>query len=123
MLYTFAHMGNWVSVSLTIFLFVNLPPIASVVDRAEYWLSILKVVTIVIFIILGIAVNAGGNTTHHYTASETRNPTRTIPRVVKLVFFRLVFYLCFSLMIPQLNIHFVADHSFRGNPEFSYFIH
>ncbi|KAI9733782.1 MAG: hypothetical protein M1818_007049 [Claussenomyces sp. TS43310] len=32
----------------------------------EYWLSLLKVVTIVIFILLGIAVNAGGNTAHHY---------------------------------------------------------
>ncbi|KAF1350202.1 amino acid transporter-like protein [Delphinella strobiligena] len=32
----------------------------------EYWLSLLKVVTIIIFIILGIVVNAGGNTAHHY---------------------------------------------------------
>ncbi|GAA6061885.1 hypothetical protein JCM10212_000526 [Sporobolomyces blumeae] len=32
----------------------------------EYWLSILKVVAIVIFFFLGIAVNAGGNTTGDY---------------------------------------------------------
>ena len=32
----------------------------------EYWLSLLKVITIIIFIILGIAVNCGGNTDHHY---------------------------------------------------------
>lgn len=36
----------------------------------EYWLSLLKVVTIIIFIFLGIAVNAGGNTAHHYIGAE-----------------------------------------------------
>ncbi|EEA21457.1 Basic amino-acid permease [Talaromyces marneffei ATCC 18224] len=34
--------------------------------EAEYILSILKVVTIVIFIVLGIVVNCGGNTSHQY---------------------------------------------------------
>ncbi|KAL1747088.1 amino acid permease-domain-containing protein [Schizophyllum fasciatum] len=32
----------------------------------EYWLSLLKVITVVIFIILGILVNVGVNTDHHY---------------------------------------------------------
>ncbi|KAI6026344.1 amino acid permease-domain-containing protein [Pisolithus microcarpus] len=32
----------------------------------EYWLSFLKVATIVIFIIVGILVNVGVNTSHHY---------------------------------------------------------
>ncbi|KAF7315249.1 AA-permease domain-containing protein [Mycena indigotica] len=32
----------------------------------EYWLSILKVATIVVFIIIGILVNVGVNTDHHY---------------------------------------------------------
>ncbi|KAF2665585.1 hypothetical protein BT63DRAFT_417136 [Microthyrium microscopicum] len=36
----------------------------------EYWLSLLKVITIIIFIILGIAVNAGGNKAHHYIGGE-----------------------------------------------------
>ncbi|KAH6712593.1 amino acid transporter-like protein [Leptodontidium sp. MPI-SDFR-AT-0119] len=36
----------------------------------EYWLSLLKVVTIVIFIILGIVVNCGGNTEHRYLGSH-----------------------------------------------------
>jgi AAT family amino acid transporter len=36
----------------------------------EYWLSLLKVITITIFIILGIAVNAGGNKRHHYIGGE-----------------------------------------------------
>ncbi|KAG2421141.1 hypothetical protein HFD88_000757 [Aspergillus terreus] len=36
----------------------------------EYWLSLLKVVTIIIFIILGIAVNCGGNTDHKYIGDK-----------------------------------------------------
>ncbi|CAN9121529.1 unnamed protein product [Alternaria alternata] len=105
----------------------------------EYWLSLLKVVTIIIFIILSIAVNAGGNTDYGYiggkywtigdapfvggiggfasvfvtasfayggtesiaiTAGETRDPARTLPRVVKNVFWRiLLFYILTAIMI------------------------
>lgn len=36
----------------------------------EYWLSLLKVITIIIFIILGIAVNCGGNTTGEYIGTR-----------------------------------------------------
>jgi AAT family amino acid transporter len=36
----------------------------------EYWLSLLKVITIIIFIILGIAVNLGANQDHHYLGSH-----------------------------------------------------
>jgi len=93
----------------------------------EYWLSLLKVVTIVVFIILGIAVNCGANTDNQYiggrnwwigdapfvggvggfasvfvtaafayggtesiaiTAGETKNPSKTLPRVIRNVFWR-----------------------------------
>ncbi|KAF2807383.1 uncharacterized protein BDZ99DRAFT_465274 [Mytilinidion resinicola] len=36
----------------------------------EYWLSLLKVVTITIFMILGIAVNCGGNRDHKYIGAK-----------------------------------------------------
>ncbi|KAH8712375.1 putative amino-acid permease PB1C11.02 [Beauveria bassiana] len=36
----------------------------------EYWLSLLKIITIIAFIFVGIAVNAGGNTAHHYIGGE-----------------------------------------------------
>ncbi|KUJ19567.1 amino acid transporter-like protein [Mollisia scopiformis] len=36
----------------------------------EYWLSLLKVVTITVFILLGIAVNCGGNTSHTYLGAH-----------------------------------------------------
>jgi AAT family amino acid transporter len=38
--------------------------------EVEYWLCLLKVVTIIIFIILSIAVNAGGNTAHEYIGGK-----------------------------------------------------
>lgn len=41
-----------------------------VYGEIEYWLSLLKVVTIVIFIILGIAVNCGGNQMHEYIGGK-----------------------------------------------------
>ncbi|CAL5873093.1 uncharacterized protein PFLUO_LOCUS7362 [Penicillium psychrofluorescens] len=41
-----------------------------VYGEVEYWLSLLKVITIVIFIILGIAVNCGGNTEHEYIGGK-----------------------------------------------------
>ena len=33
----------------------------------EYWLSLLKIIAVVIFFFIGIAVNAGGNTTGEYS--------------------------------------------------------
>ncbi|KAG9245350.1 amino acid transporter-like protein [Calycina marina] len=36
----------------------------------EYWLSLLKVMTIIIFILLGIAVNCGGNTSNTYLGAH-----------------------------------------------------
>ncbi|KAH7175049.1 amino acid permease [Fusarium flagelliforme] len=36
----------------------------------EYWLSILKVITIVAFIVIGIVVNCGGNTDDHYIGGK-----------------------------------------------------
>lgn len=36
----------------------------------EYWLSLLKVITIIVFIIVSIVVNAGGNVDGHYIGGE-----------------------------------------------------
>ncbi|KAJ9268130.1 hypothetical protein DTO212C5_5818 [Paecilomyces variotii] len=129
-----------------IFLFVVIA--LNVVDvraygEMEYWLSLLKVVTIVIFIIVGIAVNCGGNTEHKYigtkyfyqgdspfvggiggfasvfvtasfayggtesiaiTAGETKNPAKTMPRVVRNVFWRIVIFYILSILMVGLNV-------------------
>ena len=36
----------------------------------EYWLASLKVITVVVFIILGIVVNVGGNQAHEYIGGK-----------------------------------------------------
>lgn len=48
---------------------VNIATVAAY-GELEYWLSLLKVITIIIFIIIGIVVNCGGNTSHHYIGGE-----------------------------------------------------
>ena len=133
----------------------------------EYWLSFLKVVTIVVglsssclkvstsahnimqvFIILGIAVNCGGNSTGEYigtknwyigdapfvggiggfasvfvtasfayggtesiaiTAGETKNPSETLPRVVRNVFWRILIFYILSILIIGLNVPYTYD--------------
>ncbi|KAK2744832.1 hypothetical protein FQN57_004156 [Myotisia sp. PD_48] len=77
----------------------------------EYWLSLLKVVTIIVFIILGVAVNCGANTERSgatesiaITAGETRNPTKNIPRVIRNVFWRILIFYIVSIIIIGLNV-------------------
>ena len=38
--------------------------------EVEYWLSLIKIIAIIVFIILGIVVNCGGNRDHHYIGGE-----------------------------------------------------
>ncbi|KAL4922142.1 amino acid permease/ SLC12A domain-containing protein [Aspergillus aurantiobrunneus] len=114
-----------------------------VYGEVEYWMSVLKVITIVVFIILGIVVNCGGNETGHYiggenwhvpgapfvggiggfasvfvtaafayggtesiaiTAGETKDPARTLPKVVMNVFWRILTFYILSSLIIGLNI-------------------
>jgi amino acid permease len=41
--------------------------------KIEYWLSSLKVATIVVFILLGILVNVGANRDHHFIGFQNWN--------------------------------------------------
>lgn len=135
----------WYALGLIVWVLIVLANIINVkaYGELEYWLSLLKVVTIVVFIILSIAVNAGGNTSHTYiggknwlvgdapfvggiggfasvfvtasfayggtesiaiTAGETRDPARTLPRVVKNVFWRILLFYVLSALMIGLNI-------------------
>ncbi|KAF4585964.1 amino acid permease [Ophiocordyceps camponoti-floridani] len=109
----------------------------------EYWLSLLKIVAIMAFIVVGIVVNVGGNLDGRYiggenwrlpggpfvggiggfasvfvtasfayggtesiaiTAGETKNPTKTMPRVVKNVFWRILFFYILSILLIGLDV-------------------
>ncbi|PSR73128.1 hypothetical protein PHLCEN_2v10984 [Hermanssonia centrifuga] len=65
---------NWNPWVISLLFWVFLVTVNSVHVRAygelEYWLSSLKVITIVIFIILGILVNVGVNQSHEYIGGK-----------------------------------------------------
>ncbi|PYH94902.1 amino acid permease [Aspergillus ellipticus CBS 707.79] len=138
------HFPGW-AISLIFLVVVIALNVLSVrvYGEIEYWLSLLKVVTIIIFIILGIVVNCGGNKQHEYignkyfytgeapfvdgiggfasvfvtasfayggtesiaiTAGETKDPSRTLPRVVRNVFWRIVLFYIVSIVIIGLDV-------------------
>ncbi|ETS64220.1 hypothetical protein PaG_01460 [Moesziomyces aphidis] len=109
----------------------------------EYLLSLLKICTIIVFIIIGIVVNAGVNQTLSYlgfrywtigdapfvggfggwvssfvtasfafggteslsiTAGETRNPSKTIPKTIRNVFWRIIIFYILALFIIGIDI-------------------
>ncbi|KAI0675079.1 amino acid permease-domain-containing protein [Trametes maxima] len=141
------YWTTWHTWVVSLIFWVFLVTINSIHVRAygelEYWLSSLKVATVVVFIILGIAVNVGGNQAHEYigaknwhipgapfvggfggfarvfvtasfayggteslgiTAGETKNPSRTMPQVVKLVFWRILLFYILSILLMGLNV-------------------
>ncbi|KAG6033713.1 hypothetical protein E4U41_006846, partial [Claviceps citrina] len=138
------HFPGW-ALSLVFWLVLMGVNLASVraYGELEYWLSLLKVVTIVVFIVVGVVVNCGGNSRGHYiggenwhipgapfvggiggfasvfvtasfayggtesiaiTAGETMNPTKTLPRVVKNVFWRILLFYLLSVLVIGLNV-------------------
>lgn len=64
-------MPGW-GLSLIFWVFLIFANIITVraYGELEYWLSLLKVITITAFILLGIAVNCGGNTSHQYLGAH-----------------------------------------------------
>lgn len=58
----------WYALGLIIWVLIVLSNIINVraYGEVEYWLCLLKVLTIIIFIVLSICVNAGANTAHEY---------------------------------------------------------
>ncbi|PVH97928.1 hypothetical protein DM02DRAFT_64088 [Periconia macrospinosa] len=151
----------WYALGIIVWVLIVLANIINVkaYGELEYWLSLLKVVTIIIFIILSIAVNAGGNQGYGYiggkfwtvgdapfvkgiggfasvfvtasfayggtesiaiTAGETRDPARTLPRVVKNVFWRILLFYILSALLIGLNIPYnypgLSTKSSRTSP-------
>ncbi|KAI2474945.1 Tryptophan permease [Pyrenophora tritici-repentis] len=124
----------WYAVGIAVWVLIVLANIINVkaYGELEYWLSLLKVVTIVIFILLSIAVNAGGNTGYGYIGGkywtigdapfvgETRDPARVLPRVVKNVFWRILLFYILSAMMIGFNIPYnypgLSTKSSRTSP-------
>ncbi|CDO69261.1 hypothetical protein BN946_scf185042.g163 [Trametes cinnabarina] len=68
------YWTTWHTWVISLIFWVFLVTVNSIHVRAygelEYWLASLKVVTVVIFIILGIVVNVGGNQAHEYIGGK-----------------------------------------------------
>ncbi|KAG6091112.1 hypothetical protein E4U14_001290, partial [Claviceps sp. LM454 group G7] len=65
------HFPGW-ALSLIFWVVLIAVNLASVkaYGELEYWLSLLKVITIIVFIVVGIVVNCGGNRQGHYIGGE-----------------------------------------------------
>lgn len=111
--------------------------------ETEYWLALLKVVTILIFFIVSIVVNAGANNMNEYigfrywaqgdapfvngfrgfanifvtasfayggtesltlTAGEAKNPVRNTPKVIRSVFWRILFFYILTTFFIGMNV-------------------
>lgn len=111
--------------------------------ETEYWLSLLKIVTIIIFFIISIVVNAGENTNNEYigfkwwsygdapfvdgfagfaqlfvtaafayggtesitlTSGEMKNPIKTTPKVIKMVWMRIFIFYILAIFFIGMNI-------------------
>ena len=132
-----ASLSVWVLV-----LVLNLAHI-SFYGESEYWLSLVKVISIILFFIVSVATNLGYNDEHEFlgfrywfykeapfvngfkgfvlafisaafayggtesiclTAGEQKNPVRTMPTVVKAVFWRVVTFYVISVFLIGINI-------------------
>lgn len=139
------HKGYaWVA-SLSVWILVltlNLAHI-SFYGESEYWLSLVKVISITLFFIVGVSSNLGYNDEHEFlgfrywfykdapfvngfkgfllafisaafayggtesislTAGEQKNPVRTMPTVVKAVFWRVITFYVISVFLIGINI-------------------
>ncbi|KAJ1033840.1 hypothetical protein NDA16_000048 [Ustilago loliicola] len=129
-------------IMLTFLISVNVISVRGYAEL-EYLLSLLKICTIIIFIIVGIVVNAGVNQSKSYlgfrywtigdapfvngfggwvssfvtasfafggteslsiTAGETRNPSKTIPKTIRNVFWRIIIFYVLALFIIGIDI-------------------
>ncbi|KAI0769629.1 amino acid permease-domain-containing protein [Trametes elegans] len=68
------YWSSWHTWVISLIFWVFLVSVNAIHVRAygelEYWLSTLKVATVIVFIILGIAVNVGGNQAHEYIGAK-----------------------------------------------------
>lgn len=144
----------WV-ISLIFWIFVLLLNVihVRVYGEAEYWLALLKVISILIFFVISVVVNAGHNNMHEYigfkywsykdapfvdgfkgfaktfvsaafayggtesitlTAGEQKNPTKTMPKVVKTVFWRIIIFYVFSIFFIGMNVKYDTPNLSNG---------
>ncbi|MGA6273845.1 amino acid permease [Klebsiella pneumoniae] len=87
--------------------------------EAEYWFSLIKVATVIIFIIVGVAMIVGfsfqGTELIGIAAGESENPEKNIPRAVRQVFWRILLFYVFAILIISLIIPYTDPSLLRND--------
>ena len=87
--------------------------------EAEYWFSLIKVATVIIFIVVGVAMIVGfsfqGTELIGIAAGESENPEKNIPRAVRQVFWRILLFYVFAILIISLIIPYTDPSLLRND--------
>lgn len=158
MSYWFPHTNPiiWVALFFCAILALNLLSV-EYFGESEYWLSLVKVLTIVIFIIAGLFIiyhdahtkesalnnwsslhtifSGGFNTTFEVfllagfsfqgselvgiAAGEAKNPTKSIPKAIKQVFWRIILFYILTMFIISCTIHYTDSRLLNINDNVS----
>ncbi|KAH9248972.1 hypothetical protein BASA81_013372 [Batrachochytrium salamandrivorans] len=109
----------WSALILVLLVFIHSRGVEGF-GESEYWLSAIKVVAIIIFIVLGILVDLGligtqpaigfdnwkidGTELVGVTAGEAVNPRKTVPNAIKKTFWRILLFYIISIFIIGLVV-------------------
>ncbi|EJT98003.1 amino acid transporter [Dacryopinax primogenitus] len=149
------NVAIWVSIFLVAVIGINFIGVAAY-GEAEFWMSFIKVTTIVGLIILGIVLDLGGGPNHDrigfrywkhpgpfnqfngipgatgrflafwssfiqaafsylgteivaVTAGEAQNPTKTIPKAIRRVFYRILLFYVGGIAVIGLLVPYTSD--------------
>ncbi|KAL8695452.1 MAG: hypothetical protein Q9218_000030 [Villophora microphyllina] len=94
----------WVSIFLVVIIGINLVGVQGY-GEAEFGFSLVKIIAVIGFIILGLVLDTGGGTELvGLAAAETANPRRSLPTAVKQVFWRICLFYIVSLLLVGLLV-------------------
>ena len=100
---------TWSLIFLTLLFLINIFSVKAF-GETEFWLSLIKVITIIVFIIFGIMMifgilgghtygSVGGTEVVAVTAGESNNPEKSMPKAIKQVFWRILLFYVLSIAV------------------------
>ena len=97
MAYWFPSVPSWIWAVVFLVIVVGLNALsARVYGEAEFWLAAIKVVIVIVFVVSGVFMIAGfsfqGTELVGVAAGESENPRRDVPRSIRTVFWRIMFF-------------------------------
>jgi amino acid transporter len=144
---TSVNIAVWINIFLIALLIINLFGVRGY-GEIEFFMSIIKVIAIIGFIILGIVLVVGGGPNHEYlggkywhdpgafshgfqgvcsfagtelvglAAAEAANPRKTIPRATKQVFWRITLFYIVSLTLIGCLVPYNNSQLLNGSSSY-----